>query len=426
MFTDIIEFTTWVESQKRITPKTSLEKMIKLCQIIGNPHEKLKFIHVGGTNGKGSTVSYLKNILRSAGLNVGTFISPYVVCFNERIGYNEQYITDEELLYFGNLLLTYYPEIEKQGLEKPTFFEVLTLIGFIFFASKEELDVVILEVGLGGLLDSTNIITPLVSIITNVSFDHMNVLGNTLEEIAENKLGICKPNVPLFTTYDPKLESLFTTYTKNNNTPLYMVNPNKISNCKVTLHETTFDYQELKNIKLQLLGYHQAQNSILSIEVSRYLRKYFPITNQDILTGLYQSKWPGRIEVINHEPLMIIDGAHNQGGVDALVRFIKDLETDKKIRIIFAVSHDKEKNTMIKQLEAVCHEIVFTEYHYKRSDQAENLFNFSTHPQKKLIYNINDFVDELIVNNDQMMNIFCGSLYFASEVRSLILNKQKG
>ncbi|HPT89725.1 MAG TPA: Mur ligase family protein, partial [Bacilli bacterium] len=209
MFTNINDFIAWIESQKRTSPKVSLKKMRKYCEIIGNPQQNLRFIHIGGTNGKGSTVSYLKNILRDAGLNVGTFISPYVVCFNERIGYNEEYISDDELLHYGNLLLRYYPKFSEYGLENPTFFEALTLISFLFFASKKDIDVVILEVGLGGLLDSTNIIIPLVSVITNVSYDHMKILGNTLEEIALNKLGIAKTNVPLFTTYDERLANLF-------------------------------------------------------------------------------------------------------------------------------------------------------------------------------------------------------------------------
>ena len=424
MFTNINDFIAWIESQKRTSPKVSLKKMRKYCEIIGNPQQNLRFIHIGGTNGKGSTVSYLKNILRYAGLNVGTFISPYVVCFNERIGYNEEYISDDELLHYGNLLLTYYPKFSEYGLENPTFFEALTLISFLFFASKKDIDVVILEVGLGGLLDSTNIIIPLVSVITNVSYDHMKILGNTLEEIALNKLGIAKTNVPLFTTYDERLANLFIDYTNEKKTPLYFVYPNDIQNIKVSLTETTYTYKDF-NYSLQLLGHYQACNSVLSIEVAKYLKKYFPITHDNIVRGLKNTTWPGRIEVLRHEPLMIVDGAHNEGGIESLVSFIKDVNLDKKTRIIFAVSHDKEKDVMIKKLEEVASEMIFTEYHYKRSNRAEELYNLSTHPNKHYILEVKELIEELIDNNDQMMNVFCGSLYFASEVRKILLS-QKG
>ncbi|HPT89416.1 MAG TPA: cyanophycin synthetase, partial [Bacilli bacterium] len=197
-----------------------------------------------------------------------------------------------------------------------------------------------------------------------------------------------------------------------------------IQNIKVSLTETTYTYKDF-NYSLQLLGHHQACNSVLSIEVAKYLQKYFPITHDNIVRGLKNTTWPGRIEVLRHEPLMIVDGAHNEGGIESLVSFIKDVNLDKKTRIIFAVSHDKEKDVMIKKLEEVAFEMIFTEYHYKRSNRAEELYNLSTHPNKHYILEVKELIEELIDNNDQMMNVFCGSLYFASEVRKILLS-QKG
>ncbi|HOH18431.1 MAG TPA: bifunctional folylpolyglutamate synthase/dihydrofolate synthase, partial [Bacilli bacterium] len=162
MFNNVTDLITWIEAQKRHSPKVSMEKMRKLSAIYGNPHEGIKYIHVGGTNGKGSTVSFIKGILRAAGFNVGSYISPYVISFNERISYNDEFIADSDLLEIGNYLLAKYPMIEQQEIELPTFFEFVTLIAYVYFSRIKNLDFVTLEVGLGGRLDATNIVTPLV------------------------------------------------------------------------------------------------------------------------------------------------------------------------------------------------------------------------------------------------------------------------
>lgn len=419
MFTNIQEFTNWIESQKRFSPKLSLDKMRALCHILGDPHLKLKYIHIGGTNGKGSTVSFLKNILLEADLNVGSFISPYVLEFNERISYNDKYISDADLLYYGNLIISKYPEIEKENIEKPTFFEFLTLLSFLYFANIKDLDIVIMEVGLGGLLDSTNVITPLVSAITNVSFDHMNVLGNTKEEIALNKLGIAKDGVPLFTVYDEETKDIFTQEASKSNSPLYFVYPEKATNIMMNLEELSYDYSDFKDIKLHLLGYHQIQNSVLAIEIAKYLTKYYSITSSNIIEGLHKTLWPGRLEVLSKNPLIIIDGAHNIGGINSLASFIKTIKQDNYLKLIFAVSSDKDKIPMIDTLEKLVDEIVFTKFHYKRSDSASSLYALSHHQNKRVVEEVSEIIEEVLHEKDKII-IFCGSLYFISEVRSLI------
>ena len=194
LFTDVNEFIKWVEIRSRFSKKVSLDNMRYFASLFGNPQNKFNSIHVTGTNGKGSTVSYLKNIYLKQNLNVATFTSPYIICFNERITYNNKFISDEDLLKYGNLIISKFQEIEESNHELPSFFEFITLLAFLYFADLKDLDIAIIEVGIGGRLDATNIITPLCSVITNIGMDHMSQLGDSKESILNEKLGIVKEN----------------------------------------------------------------------------------------------------------------------------------------------------------------------------------------------------------------------------------------
>ena len=252
---NIQECISFIESQHRIGTK-SLLHMQQLCQIFNHPEKSFKSIHVAGTNGKGSVVAYLKNVLLNSGLNVGTFTSPYIECFNERITLNGKFIPDEDVINLTNLILQKYPILEENNIDKPSFFELVTLICFLYF-EKTKPDIAIIEVGIGGLLDSTNLITPLLSIISNVDYDHMNILGNTIEEIALNKLGIVKEEIPLITIFDERINDLINQTCLNKHTICYYVKPNDIKLIQLDLNNTIFDYQEYKhvtlNIKLKML-----------------------------------------------------------------------------------------------------------------------------------------------------------------------------
>lgn len=420
MFSTFEEFLHWIENQKRFSPKVSLEKMRSLCEVLGNPQEKLAYIHIGGTNGKGSTVSYVKNILQAAGYNVGAFISPYVIEFNERISYNGKYISNSEVLKIANYIHEFYPTFLKLGLELPTFFEFLTLMAFSYFDSLEALDVVVMEVGLGGLLDSTNIITPMVSAITNISYDHMKVLGNSLEEIAINKLGIAKPNVPMVTVAQTGLRSIFLKECKDRQAPLYFVEKEDIIDVVMSLENTVFSYKDLKNIEILLLGRHQTENAALAIEIVRHLPEHYKILDRHILKGLYVTTWPGRLELISKKPVVLLDGAHNIGGITRLAEFLAYLQESYDIKLIFAVSQDKEKNKMIEKIEHYASEIIFSSFHYKRSDDASFLYELSHHPNKRIEEDLDKLLKEIKEdqNNQNIAYIFCGSLYFISEVRA--------
>jgi dihydrofolate synthase/folylpolyglutamate synthase len=420
MFTSVKDLIAWIEVQKRHSPKVSMEKMRRLSAIYGNPHEGIKYIHVGGTNGKGSTVSFVKGILRAAGFNVGSYISPYVISFNERISYNDEFISDEDLLEIGNYLISKYEQIEASEIELPTFFEFVTLIAYVYFSRIKDLDFVTLEVGLGGRLDATNIVMPLVSVITNVHFDHMNVLGDTLEEIAYNKLGIVKKNIPLITIENPLLIDQFKETTSELQSDLILVDRQEIKNIQITLESTTFDYKEFKQLRLRLLGNYQTENASLAVCVAKLLREkyHFSISDEHIYQGLWNTFWPGRLQVVSWNPIILIDGAHNLDGITRLTEFLKTIKNQNYLKVIFAVSADKAKENMIPLIDEVADEIIFTKYSYKRSDKAELLIEYSHLKNKRVEEDLEKIIREVKQDKDKII-VFCGSLYLVSDLMKI-------
>lgn len=425
MFKDINEFILFVEAQKRNEKKTSLDRMKKIAEIYGNPQDGLRFIHITGTNGKGSVCSFIESILTTSGVNVGKFISPYIITFNERISYNKQYISDKDLLKYGNIIINKYNLLDELGISHPSFFEFVTLLSFLYFKDIKKIDVVILEVGIGGLLDSTNIIkNSIVTAISNVNLDHMSLLGNSLQEIALQKLGILKENIPLFTIQNDDLADLFINETNKFKSDLTIVKFKDIKNLKISKDNTKFDYKNIKNIKLNLLGKYQSENSAIAIEICLYLneKNIFNITNENIIAGLENTFWPGRLQVVSKNPLIIVDGAHN---IDAIVRqieFIKEIKNNKKIKVYFAVSANKDKEKMISLFDDLVDKIVFTEFHYKRSDEAINLLNLTTITDKSIEYDLEKAVENSLKLDNNWIIVFTGSLYFVSEILS-IFNK---
>jgi dihydrofolate synthase/folylpolyglutamate synthase len=280
-------------------------------------------------------------------------------------------------------------------------------------------DVTILEVGIGGLLDSTNVITPLLSIISNVSYDHMSILGDTLEQIAENKLGIVKPNVPLVTINNPLINELIINTCEKLNSKLILVNQDDIKNINISIGESKFDYKQYKNIILKMSGKHQTENASLVIEAINLLKENFLISDENIYQGLSKTFWPGRLEVIQNNPYIILDGAHNIDGITRLHDFIKTIRNDfNKIVLVLAISSNKETEKMINEIECDVDEIIFTSFTYKRSEDYNILYEYSKHPKKRKCEDIGELINLSKSNKDEnIVWIFSGSLYFVSELR---------
>lgn len=423
MFKTIEECISFIENSHRTSTK-SLEHMQLLCDIYGNPEKGLKYIHVAGTNGKGSIVSYLREIFYDASISVGTFTSPYIECFNERITYNKKFINDELIIKYANEIIEKYPYLQENNIELPSFFSFITLMCFMYFRDIKP-DVVILEAGIGGLLDCTNVITPILSIISNVAYDHMNILGNTIEEIAINKLGIVKKGIPLVTISNDKINDLIKETCKKNNSPLTLLNKDDIFNVELNIDGSIFDYKQFKDVKLKLAGMHQIENACLVIESCKYLQSYYLISKKNIYQGLSKTFWPGRLEIIRKDPYIILDGAHNIDGITRLHDFIKIIKKDfNKIILVLAISSNKETDKMINNIEKDVDGIIFTSFNYKRSEDYNILYQYSNHPNKQKNENVDELVLSSLNNNDnKVLWIFSGSLYFVSQLRKIFKEK---
>lgn len=417
MFNTINEAIDWIESVKRFGDKFDLSRMELACELLGNPEKKLPVIHIAGTNGKGSTVSYLKHILLEANYNVGTFTSPYIVRFNERITYNHKDISDKELLQYINEVKELHDLVLEKHNDIVTFFELVTLISFMFFRDLE-VDFVIYEVGLGGTLDATNVVIPLITAITSISYDHMSVLGNTLEEIAMNKLGIVKSPAPLVSTIvEPELIELFKNYANSKDIELHLITENDITKIDYG-SRTNFTYNN-NRYQISLLGVHQVRNASLAIEIINQLviRQNLHIELSSVQKGLLKTYWPGRLERFGN---VILDGAHNIGGFNALKDSMNVLFKDKYIKVLFTSMADKEYIGNIKMTESFADELHFTQFDYPRCETAENLYNVSHHNNKTIHLDAINALNELKNLKENEILLVTGSLYFISYIRKAL------
>ena len=419
MFQTFAEAVEWIENSHRFGEKLDLSRMNLACEMLGHPERQFKSIHVAGTNGKGSTTNFIKNILYDAGYNVGIYTSPYVVKFNERIGIAQDFISDDDVVFYANQLNTLWNQVYETHHDSITFFEILTLMAFLYFRDRK-VDFAVVEVGLGGMLDATNVIDPLISVITNISYDHMKQLGNTLESIALNKLGIIKPHRPLVTTEDnPQLHPLFKSVTQANHSKLTIIDPADMTDISVGI-TTDFIY-EATRYKLRLTGKHQVKNACLAIKCIEILTelKEISVNGRNIYQGLWMTEWPGRFEIFNHN--IVLDGAHNIGGIESLKASLRLVFPTQKIKCLFCMMRDKEHFKVIGELDTVVDEFHFTQINYYRSALASELFEESHHECKFIHENAKATFMELrsSLKADEVL-VVTGSLYFISEIRPLL------
>ena len=323
-----------------------LERITELLEKMGNPEKDLKFIHIAGTNGKGSTAAMTASILQKAGYRTGLYTSPFIYQFGERMQVNGEMISDEELIEITEQV----KPLADAMAENPTEFELITAIAFAFF-KRQKCDIVVLEVGLGGLLDATNVInTPEVAVITNIGLDHTDILGNTLEEIAFNKAGIIKENGhAVIYRGAPSVEAVFEQVCQEKNTKLKKANFDGLLLKSHDLFEQVFDCGDYKDIHLPLLGDHQLHNAAVVLAVAETLQEIgWNISKQNIYDGIRDVSWPGRFDIVCRDPLFIIDGGHNPQCLEALVKNIQDYLTDRRVIALTGVLADKDYGDMYK------------------------------------------------------------------------------
>ena len=319
--------------------QTLLEKM-------GNPEKKLKFIHIAGTNGKGSTAAMTASILQKAGYRTGLYTSPYIYRFNERMQVNGEQIGDEEVCQITEFVKPLADSME----ESPTEFELVSCIAFEYFL-RQNCDIVVLEVGMGGALDSTNVIPcPEVAVITNIGLDHTEVLGDTVEKIAETKSGIFKENgSAVVYRSTPSVEAVYERICKEKNVTLHKADFDSLKGKGHDLFGQVFDCGSRKDLVLPLLGDHQLHNASVVLSVADALiEQGWRITEEHIRLGLRDVSWPGRFDVVSRDPLFIIDGGHNPQCIEALVKNIQDYLQDKKVIALTGVLADKDYGEMYR------------------------------------------------------------------------------
>ena len=331
--------------------KPGLERISELCEKLGDPQKDLKFVHVAGTNGKGSFSSMLSSVLVAAGYKVGLYTSPYITVFNERMRINGENISDCELVELTEKIRP----IADSMTDKPTEFELITALAFEYF-KKNGCDIVVLEAGMGGRLDSTNVIeSSILSVITGIALDHTAFLGDTIEKIAAEKAGIIKQDCPVIFGGDN--ESAFEVIKKAaecKNADIYRVDYSKISNLEMTLGGSSFNFGEHKDIKISLLGSYQPRNAALVLSAIDVLKnRGFSISDTAVQKGLAAAKWQARFEVVSREPLIIFDGAHNPQGISAAVESIKLYFGEKKVYLLTGVLRDKDYTAIANELSSV-------------------------------------------------------------------------
>ena len=333
-----------------------LSRTQELLRRMGNPEKKLKFVHIAGTNGKGSTAAMTASILQKAGYRVGLYTSPYIYRFNERIQVNGIQIPDEDVATVTEYVKQFAEAME----EKPTEFELVTAIGFEYFA-RCSCDIVVLEVGMGGALDSTNVIdTPEVAVITNIGLDHTDYLGNTIEEIAETKAGIFKENGhAVVYRGTPGVEAVYEKVCAERNVSLKKADFETLVRKSHSLEGQVFNCGDRKDLFLPLLGDHQLHNASVVLSIADTLiEKGWNITEQHIRDGIRDVSWPGRFDIVSRDPLFIIDGGHNPQCIDALVVNVRDYLSDKKIIALTGVLADKDYGEMYRPMMPYIQEFV--------------------------------------------------------------------
>jgi len=432
MFQSYNEAVEWIHSRLRLGIKPGLTRMNMMMEKLNFPEQKLKTVHIGGTNGKGSTVTYLRCMLENAGLAVGTYTSPYIEQFNERISINGEPISDEDIVKLCNILYPIVSEMDEMEIGGPTEFEIITAMSFYYFAFMEPVDIVIYEVGLGGRFDSTNIITPLLAIITSIGLDHTAILGDTYSQIAMEKAGIIKKNTPIIAAVaQEEAQTEIIKKAEEEQASLYFLGKHfGVEEFASWEKGESFTFKtafaKLEHLQISMMGKHQIENASLAVMAACLLKqKAFPeISEKHIRIGLKEAKWPGRFEMVSEQPLVILDGAHNEEGIQALTTEIMKRFKDKKKTVIFAALADKKTDKMIHQLDAIADDITFVSFDYPRAATCHQLYKESRHPQKAYSADWKKTIDEQLEGiKEESMLIITGSLYFLSAVKAYWKNK---
>lgn len=429
-----IENNQWIANYRTDQPHFGLERMVELLALRGNPHLKLKVLHIGGTNGKGSTIAFLKKMLEKLGLRVGVFSSPYLIHYTDQISINGESISEARL---EALMADYQSLLEGEAvanLQGTTEFEIITALAYDYFAS-EQVDVAIMEVGMGGLLDSTNVCQPILTGITTIGLDHVALLGDTLEAIAEQKAGIIKQGMPLVTgRIAPEALTVIDRIAEGKDAPRLAYGTDyRVRHQESVVTGEVFDYTSAVRqgrFQTSLLGLYQIENAGMAIalldtfcqEDGRELA-----SNDFLGQALEETSWPGRLEIVSRDPLMILDGAHNPHAIKALLVTLQERFADYHKEILFTCIKTKALEDMLDLLGAMPDtELTLTHFADSRATD-ESVLKEAAKARNLSYQDWHDFLEQNLTDKKeekQTVRIVTGSLYFLSQVRAYLMERK--
>lgn len=429
-----IENNQWIANYRTDQPHFGLERMVELLALRGNPHLKLKVLHIGGTNGKGSTIAFLKKMLEKLGLRVGVFSSPYLIHYTDQISINGESISEARL---EALMADYQSLLEGEAvanLQGTTEFEIITALAYDYFAS-EQVDVAIMEVGMGGLLDSTNVCQPILTGITTIGLDHVALLGDTLEAIAEQKAGIIKQGMPLVTgRIAPEALTVIDRIAEGKDAPRLAYGTDyQVRHQESVVTGEVFDYTSAVRqgrFQTSLLGLYQIENAGMAIalldtfcqEDGRELA-----SNDFLGQALEETSWPGRLEIVSRDPLMILDGAHNPHAIKTLLVTLQERFADYHKEILFTCIKTKALGDMLDLLGAMPDtELTLTHFADSRATD-ESVLKEAAKSRNLSYQDWHDFLEQNLTDKKeekQTVRIVTGSLYFLSQVRAYLMERK--
>ena len=429
-----IQNNQWIAHYRTDQPHFGLERMVELLTLRGNPHLKLKVIHIGGTNGKGSTITFLKNMLEKMGLKVGVFSSPYLIHYTDQISINGKSIPEARL---EAMMADYESLLEGEkglALQGTTEFEIITALAYDYFAA-EKVDVAIMEVGMGGLLDSTNVCQAILTGITTIGLDHVALLGDTLEAIAEQKAGIIKQGIPLVTGHIvPEALTVIDNIAEDKNAPrLTYGSDYQVRHQESVVAGEIFDYSSpVRQGRFQtgLIGLHQIENAGMALAL---LDTYCQETGRELASNdlvaqaLKETRWPGRLEVVSSNPLMFLDGAHNPHAIKSLLATLQERFADYHKEILFTCIKTKALEDMLDLLETVPDsQLTLTHFDDSRATD-ENVLKETAKSRNLNYQSWQDFLEQKLTDKKeekQTVRIVTGSLYFLNQVRAYLMERK--
>jgi dihydrofolate synthase/folylpolyglutamate synthase len=439
-FASYREAVDWITGLTSLGIRPGLERMNRLLAKLDHPERRLKFIHVAGTNGKGSTCAYLARVLLQAGYQVGTFTSPYISSYRDRIQFNGQNIEEETLLAIVNEIKPHVDEMAETEFGPMTMFEVSTAIAIQYFARVVYPDFVVWETGLGGRLDVTNVVHPIVSVITNVGHDHMDILGDSLEKIAAEKAGIIKAGVPVISgAAQPEAVEVLKRTAAEKKATLYLLGEQfRYEPVRSQLDEQTFHFsgpfRAIRDVTITMNGAHQMTNASVALMTLEVLRQYYAaiLEDEDLLEGMKRTQWAGRLEMIRREPALLIDGAHNPEGAESLASALRNTYRYEKLHLMMGMLSNKNHKDYLRHILPIVDTLIITEPDFRKKMNASDLADLAETILRDIGKEVIPIVEPdwkkaldrlTAVTKPGELGVVTGTLYLISDVRSWILHR---